>query len=116
MKNKLVMFGLVAALTGALSVLFFSSFKPQDGAPQYVTLNAFDNHAAPGVAKIIIVYENNSTEEIALDNKVRTKKTVAENAIKIHETINMLSHKGYRMLSAVTYPDYVSYLFERRNP
>jgi hypothetical protein len=114
MKNRLVIVGLVAALTGALSVLFFSSFKPQDGAPQYVSLIAY-TRAVGAEPKIIIVYENNSTEEITLDKKTVTQKVQIENAIKIHETINMLSHKGYRMLSAATYPDYVSYIFERRN-
>ena len=116
MKTKLAMFGLVAAMFGTVLVLFFSSFKPQDTAPQYVTLNAFDNIKGTIEPRIVIAYENNSTEEIAIEKKMGSQKAQIDNAIKIHETINMLSHKGYKLITAVSYPNYVSYIFERRNP
>ena len=115
MKNKIVFFGVAAMLLCAVSLMIFSSFKPQDTAPQYVTLIAL-TQSPVNEPKVLIIYENNSTEEIELNKKVGSQKVKIENAVKIHETINMLSHKGYKMVSSVAFPEYVSFVFDRRNP
>lgn len=114
MKIRFMMIGVCVAVLGALLVTTLSSFTGQDASPQYVTLNAFDEVAALE-PKIVIVYENNSTEEIRLE-KTNTAKGIQSNAIKVHETINLLSHKGYRLVSALRVHGGSNYIFERKAP
>lgn len=112
MKNRFMLYGSAAAVAATVLFITLSSFKPQDVSPQYVTLNAFDD-VSSFEPKIVVVYENNSTEEVKLE-RPSTARAIQGNAIKIHETINMLSHKGYKLISAMRMPHACNYVFEKR--
>ena len=112
MKPRLMFFSVALILASAVSVFTLSSFSPQDASPQYVSLNVFDVPESFD-PKIVVVYENNSTEEIKLERPVKAS-AIQGNAIKVHETINMLSHKGYKLVSAIRLPLSSSYVFEKR--
>lgn len=109
MKTKLMVTGFIA-VAATLLLTGLSSFTPQDSSPQYVSINAIQTLA---YAKIVIIYENNSTEEIKLEKPVKAE-AVESNAVKIHETINMLSHKGYSLVSTTNTGFAAHYIFAKK--
>lgn len=57
-------------------------------------------------SKIMIVYEDGKTEEIALERSASTN--LLNNAIVINNTINTISNKGYELVSSHGLGDQVS--------
>jgi hypothetical protein len=65
-------------------------------------------------SKITIIYENGTMEEIALEGTSKGKSIMA-NSVKIHENMNMLTHKGYRLVSVASrLSGCCTYIFEKR--
>ena|SRR5688572_30264569 len=111
MKTKIFTVGFLTALAGMTLILGLASFRPQTATPNYATMLA---HESVGFdRKIVIIYENGSTEEIALESPAKQSQ-ILSNATKIHETINMMSHKGYRVVTATKEHYYGYYLFEKK--
>ena len=85
------------------AVLMLSGFKAHPGSGgKYLTMRVIE--VSQGVInsdpKIIIIDELGKTEEIPLEN---TKtKTMLSNYIKIHETLNEVSSRGYKLLNFTT--------------
>ena len=111
MKTKSFFQVALGGILGGLIFLLIASFRPQDDSPRYVTLNTYEFNSAFR-SKIVIIFENAEVEEIALE-KPDKEKNIHSNAMKLHETINMLTHRGYKLLSATKDMNYGHYLFEK---
>ena len=87
-----------------LFLLLFRFSKAQSGG--YATVRVFDCNKSISMgsgyisAKIFIVYEDGSTEEIPLLGY--NEKNELENLKKINQTINMLKSKGYFLIAQYT--------------
>lgn len=72
----------------------------------YATMRVFDCNKGVGMgggylpAKIVIVYEDGSTEEVELQSY--NEKNEIENLKRINETLNRLKNKGYFLISQST--------------
>ena len=78
--------------------------KAQDGG--YATMRVFDCNKAVGMgsgyitAKVFIVYEDGTTEDIAL--LPYSEKNEIENLKKMNQIINKMKSKGYFLISQYT--------------
>lgn len=89
-----------ACLTLILFLIVTSSFKTNVSGNKYLTVLVVNSFFAPRQPdpKIIIVYEDEKTEEIALEHT--KESTYVSNTIKINRTLNSLAEKGYELVSA----------------
>jgi hypothetical protein len=108
-KPALLAFAAGAMLSAA--VISLTAFKQKDETPSYVTLNTWESPM--GSSKLLIIYENGTVEETPLDN-VSGAKGWQANAMKIHEMVNMLTHKGYRISTVVSKGSSCTYHFEKK--
>src|SRR5689334_19177751 len=99
MLNRFVLlFGL------SLAFIFFSEKSVAQGG--YATMRVFDCNRSIGMgtgyisAKIFIVYEDGTTEEVEL--MPYTEKNEIENLKTINRTINELKSKGYFLITQYT--------------
>lgn len=109
--KKPALFAFAAGAMLSAAVFLFASFKQNDETPSYVTLNTWESPI--GTSKLVIIYENGTVEETPLDN-VSGAKSWQVNAMKIHEMVNMLTHKGYRISTAVSKGSSCTYHFEKK--
>lgn len=78
----------------------------------YATMRTIES-ALGNFSKIMIVYEDGKTEEIALERS--TTNNLLNNAIVINNTINAISSKGYELVSSHGIGDQVStYTFVKK--
>ena len=78
----------------------------------YATMRTIES-AIGNFSKIMIVYEDGKTEEIALERSATTN--LLNNAIVINNTINTISSKGYELVSSHGIGDQVStYTFVKK--
>ena len=88
---------LTATLTLVLIIFLTSAFTEQQGSGnKYLTMRIFQA-AIGGGSKIMIVYEDGKTEEIELEKYA--VGNFLPNTVKINQTINDLSNKGYELFS-----------------
>jgi hypothetical protein len=98
----------------ALCAAFFTltAFVQSEEAPSYASVNSYETGI--GGSKILIIYENSTTEEIELEKATSTAKVIA-NTQKIHETLNLMTHKGYGLVSSVTrITGMTKFIFQRK--
>lgn len=97
----------LAATTFLILVIIASlAFKGTGESPTYLTMNVLLSD------KIIIHYENGTSETINLEGD--GKKALANHLQKTHDTMNMLTHKGYRVVQTYASGNLVSYIFEKK--
>ena len=102
----------IAGVALCAASLFLTSFVQTDETPSYASVNTYET-GGPG-SKILVVYENSTTEEIELD-KVASAGKVFSNTQKIQETLNLMTHKGYRLVTAVTrVSGMTTFLFQKK--
>lgn len=91
---------ILACSTLILFLIISSSFKTNASGNKYLTVLVINSISAPRMpdAKIIIVYEDEKTEEIALENT--KESTYLPNTVKINRTLNSLAEKGYELIAA----------------
>lgn len=78
----------------------------------YATMRTIES-ALGNFSKIMIVYEDGKTEEIALERS--TTNNLLNNAIVVNNTINAISSKGYELVSSHGIGDQVStYTFVKK--
>ena len=106
MKTKLVS-ALIALL---LIILFASSFhKPQELNNKYVVMRTYEGGTLTRTGMIMIVYEDETIQEIELD-KIGTTR----NTIKINNAINTICKKGYELVSSNGGDFLNTYIFVRK--
>jgi hypothetical protein len=89
-RNKSMIF----AVALICSIILISSFTGQTSGTNYAIMRTMEVAHGP---KIILAYDG-KTEVIAL--KTRTfEEDVLSNILKINQTINMLSSKGYELVA-----------------
>ena len=87
-------------------VISLSICKAQAGVGGYATVRVFDCNKAIGMgsgyisAKVFIVYEDASTEEVPL--LPYSEKNELENLKKVNQIINKLKTKGYFLIAQYT--------------
>lgn len=83
-----------------------------DEQKNYATMRTIES-ALGNFSKIMIVYEDGKTEEIALERSATNN--LLNNAIVINNTINTISSKGYELVSSHGIGDQVStYTFVKK--
>jgi hypothetical protein len=89
------------------SLIFICTFLfSQTSANGYATMRVFDCNKAVGMgtgyiaAKIFIVYEDGTTEDVNL--QPYSEKNELENLKKVNQTINKLKSKGYFLIAQYT--------------
>jgi hypothetical protein len=93
----------VFILSILLSIPFFSKAQKTGG---YATMRVFDCNKSVSLgsgflaAKVYIVYEDGTTEDIPL--LPYTEKNEIENLIKINQILNKLKSKGYFLIAQYT--------------
>jgi hypothetical protein len=111
MKMK-TLYSFLAGAAISASVLAFTAFRQADEVPSYASVNVYETLAAGN--NILIVYENSTTEEIELAKPMSGEK-LKSNTLKIHETVNMMTHKGYKVVSVAARPTGVTtFLFQKK--
>jgi hypothetical protein len=75
----------------------FASNNPQPTGNKYLTMRTFEASMG-GSSKIMIIYEDGTTEELDLD-KYRIDNMLP-NAVKINQAINKIAGKGYEFVSS----------------
>jgi hypothetical protein len=107
MKTNKFKFILLAALLPLL--LLILSFTNLESEVQYATIRTVE--ATAGASTIILAYEGKVEE---LDLEKWTGNNLAPNALKINKAINLMTSKGYKLISQ-SGGDYVSmYTFESK--
>ncbi|MCC6684551.1 MAG: hypothetical protein IT247_05730 [Bacteroidia bacterium] len=105
---------LLVAVLAMIAFVSFSSFSTQEpSGSKYVTLRIYEQaKGSVWDSKIVIAYENGKTEEMELGT-LKPDNFVA-NAIKINETINTISAKGYTLLSVSGALNISTYTFVKK--
>src|SRR5690606_27747254 len=113
MKTKVLFLGCAGFVAGLCAIILLSSFSGQNDTPSYVTLNSYEFYGTDFESKIVIIYENDETETIKLNGSGK-EKAIHANALKIHETINLLCHKGYKLVTSTKKGSDGSYIYEKK--
>jgi hypothetical protein len=99
----------------SLSVMLLVSFAFSNRSNEqknYATMRTIES-ALGNFSKIMIVYEDGKTEEIALERSASTN--LLNNAILINNSINAISSKGYELVSSHGIGDQVTtYTFVKK--
>ena len=86
--------GLLVIVSGGF---ILSSFAPQEDDGGFLMVRTVEVASGFVESKVIIIDESGQKEEVYLD-KLKAN-TVADNTIKINETINNIRKKGYELVS-----------------
>jgi hypothetical protein len=108
---------LIASLS--LICLFFvvSAFKAtqsQQAGNKYLTLRTYESGLSAVISPMIaIVYDDGNTETITLERPSNPAKALA-NVKKINETINLISAKGYELVTTCGSDIQTTYTFIKK--
>lgn len=100
---------LLISLALILVFTLASSFKTGQNGHKFATMTIYEIPSG-GIwdSKIIIVYEDSKSEEIPLQRM--NPRNWTTNKIKITETLNSMSTKGYELVST----DNSTYIFQKK--
>lgn len=103
---------LILAISAIILFFLFTSAlnKQEINDDKYVTMRVTEG--GRGWASIIIVYPDGQSDEIELN--VHHIDNVKPNTLKINQTINSISKKGYELVSSTGYGATTFYTFVKK--